>query len=66
MADGDERPLVAIFRSPVFHAHETFVRTHAAGLARYRPLIVGLEDKGHVPPELAGRVVLAGLGRRAA
>ena len=55
----DERPSVAIFRSPVFHAHETFVSGHAAGLVRYRPLIVGLEDKGHVPPGLEGRILLA-------
>jgi len=54
----DERPAVAIFRSPVFHAHETFVQAHAAGLRRYRPLIVGLEDKGHVPPALAESVLL--------
>lgn len=60
--DSDGRPVAAIFRSPVFHAHETFVRDHALGLKRYRPLVVGLEDHGHVPPELAGRTLLAGNG----
>jgi glycosyltransferase involved in cell wall biosynthesis len=56
--DLDGCPVAAIFRSPVFHAHETFVRDHALGLKRYSPLVVGLEDRGHVPPELAGRIVL--------
>jgi len=58
--ESDGRPVVAIFRSPVFHAHETFVRTHALGLRRYRPMVVGLEDKGHVPPELEGHILLPG------
>jgi len=55
----DVRPLVAVFRSPVFNASETFVRAQAAGLERYQPLVVGLEGKGHVPDALAGRVMLA-------
>ncbi|MGZ8998711.1 MAG: glycosyltransferase [Allosphingosinicella sp.] len=54
-----ELPGVIVFRSPVFHRHETFVREHLLGLVRYRPIIVGLEDKGHVPASLKGRVVLA-------
>lgn len=54
----DGRPVVAIFRSPVFNASETFVQAQAAGLTRYRPLIVGLEDKGHVVPALAERILL--------
>jgi glycosyltransferase involved in cell wall biosynthesis len=56
--DLDQRPVVAVFRSPVFNASETFVRAQAAGLVRYQPLVVGIEDKGHVPPALAGRVLL--------
>ena len=56
--EADGRPVAAIFRSPVFHAHETFVRAHALGLRRYAPLVVGLEDRGHVPPELEGRILL--------
>jgi glycosyltransferase involved in cell wall biosynthesis len=51
--------VVAVFRSPVFNPSETFVRAQAAGLERYQPLVVGLEDKGHVPRSLAGRVLLA-------
>jgi colanic acid/amylovoran biosynthesis glycosyltransferase len=52
----DQRPLAAIFRSPVFNASETFVRAQAAGLSAYQALVVGLEDKGHVPPVLQDRV----------
>lgn len=55
----DPRPVAAVFRSPVFNASETFVRAQAARLERYQPLVVGLEDKGHVPDALAGRVILA-------
>lgn len=63
----DPRPVAAVFRSPVFNASETFVAAQAARLERYRPLVVGLEDKGHVPEALAGRVVLArGVGERLA
>ncbi|HEY5722659.1 MAG TPA: glycosyltransferase [Allosphingosinicella sp.] len=58
-------PVVAIFRSPLFHAHETFVRTHVLGLRRYRPLVIGLEDRGHVPPGLEGRIILPGSGAEA-
>ena len=54
----DPRPVVAIFRTPVFNASETFVRAHAAGLARYQPLVVGRLRKGHVPPELADRLLI--------
>ncbi|MGQ0590043.1 MAG: glycosyltransferase, partial [Sphingosinicella sp.] len=52
-------PTVAIFRSPVFNRSETFIRAQAASPTRYRPLIVGLEDKGNVPDALADRLVLA-------
>lgn len=41
----DERR-VAIFRSPLFNASETFVAGHVAGLRRYRPILVGLVRKG--------------------
>jgi len=50
--DDDRRPAVAIFRSPLFNASETFVRAHAQSLLRYRPMLVGLDDKGNVPGEL--------------
>jgi colanic acid/amylovoran biosynthesis glycosyltransferase len=56
--DRDARPVVALFRAPVFNASETFVRAQATGLRRYQPLVVGREDKGNIPPELAGRVLL--------
>jgi glycosyltransferase involved in cell wall biosynthesis len=55
----DQRPVAAIFRAPLFNASETFVQTHAAGLTRYRPLVVGLEDKGNVRAELIGSRLLA-------
>lgn len=55
----DGRPVAAVFRAPIFNASETFVRAQAAGLQRYRPLVVGLEDKGNVPEALAGRIMLA-------
>jgi glycosyltransferase involved in cell wall biosynthesis len=62
----DPRPVAAIFRSPVFNASETFVQTHAASLRRYRPLVVGLEAKGGVWPELADRLLVASAGEAAA
>jgi len=66
MVERDDRPVAAIFRSPLFNASETFVQTHAASLARYRPLVVGLEEKGGVRPELRGRLLVATPGERAA
>ena len=56
--DLDDRPIVVIFRSPLFNASETFVQAQAAGLVRYQPIIVGLEDKGNARPELRGRLAL--------
>jgi colanic acid/amylovoran biosynthesis glycosyltransferase len=35
------------------------VRAQVTGLVRYQPLLVGREDKGNIPPELAGRVLLS-------
>jgi colanic acid/amylovoran biosynthesis glycosyltransferase len=55
----DARPVAAIFRSPLFNASETFVQTHALSLRRYRPLVVGLERKGHVLPALEERLLVA-------
>lgn len=54
----ESRAAVAIFRSPLFNASETFVQAHAVGLKRYRPLLVGLEDKGNVSHALRDRLVL--------
>lgn len=53
----DHRPVVIIFRSPVFNSSETFVQAHATSLRRYQPLIVGLERKGNVVAALEGRVL---------
>ena len=33
------------------------MKAHAVGLRRYRPLVVGLEDKGNILPELQGRLL---------
>jgi glycosyltransferase involved in cell wall biosynthesis len=49
---------VAIYRSPLFNASETFVRAHPMQLQRYRPLLAGLEDKGNIPVDLAGGTFL--------
>ena len=54
----DDRPLVAIYRSPLFNASETFVQAHAAGLTRYQPLLVGLDDKENARRELQSRIVI--------
>jgi glycosyltransferase involved in cell wall biosynthesis len=56
--DRDQRPVVAVFRAPLFNASETFVRAQATGLRRYQPLVIGREDNGNIPAELAGRVLL--------
>ena len=58
-SDSDNRPAAAIFRSPLFNGSETFVQAHAAGLRRYRPVVVGLEAKGNARPELLDRLVVA-------
>jgi glycosyltransferase involved in cell wall biosynthesis len=62
----DERPVVLLFRSPVFNPSETFIQLQAAGLSRFQPLILGLEDKGNIAPELAGRVLYASARERLA
>lgn len=54
----DPPPAVVIYRAPLFNASETFVRAHALGLERYRPLLAGVEDKGNIPPELVGSTFL--------
>src|SRR5690242_19755499 len=54
----NQQPAIAIYRGPLFNPSETFVRAHAQALTRYRPLLVGLEDKGNVPPELRAATFL--------
>jgi glycosyltransferase involved in cell wall biosynthesis len=66
MVERDDRPVAAIFRSPLFNASETFVQTHALSLRRYRPLVVGLEDKRNAWPELRERLLVATPGEAAA
>jgi glycosyltransferase involved in cell wall biosynthesis len=58
--------VAAIFRSPLFNASETFVQTHALSLRRYRPLVVGLERKGNVLPELEEHMLVATAAERMA
>jgi glycosyltransferase involved in cell wall biosynthesis len=53
------RPVVAIYRSPLFNPSETFVQAQAASLTRFQPIILGREAKGAVRPELADRILLA-------
>ena len=59
MAERDQKPVAAIFRSPLFNASETFVQTHALSLRRYRPLVVGLQDKGRAQAALRDRLLVA-------
>lgn len=51
------KPVVAIFRSPLFNPSETFVQTHAMSLRRFQPLLLGMEDKGNVPASLRERLI---------
>lgn len=44
----------------MFNPSETFIQAQAAALDRYRPLIVGLEDKGNARAELRDRLLVAG------
>lgn len=65
----EARPTVAVFRAPLFNPSETFVRSHLAGLRRYRPIAVGLVAKGEakMPRVLPGsareQLALSLLGR---
>jgi glycosyltransferase involved in cell wall biosynthesis len=56
--DSDERRTIAVFRSPVFNPSEGFVQAQAAGLVRFRPVVVGIERKGPIHPALASRLIL--------
>jgi glycosyltransferase involved in cell wall biosynthesis len=57
--DDKQKPVVAVFRSAVFNASERFIQDQAAALARWRPLVVGLEQKGEVLPRLREGIVVA-------
>lgn len=52
------KPIVAVFRSPLFNRSETFVRSHVTGLDRYQALLVGLHDLGNIPAALQAQAVL--------
>lgn len=59
-AAADTRPVAAIYRSPLFNDSETFVQAHAAGLTRYQPLLVGLEDRRNARAAFRERMLVAG------
>ena len=64
--DDEQKPVVAIFRSAVFNASERFIQDQAAALARWRPLVVGLERKGEMLPRLREAIVANGVSERLA
>ncbi len=53
-----ERPVAAIFRTALFNPTERFIQEQAASLTRWRPLLVGLERKGDIAPELKEGMIL--------
>jgi len=55
---GGERPVAAIFRTALFNPTERFIQEQAASLSRWRPLLVGLERKGEILPELKEGMIL--------
>jgi colanic acid/amylovoran biosynthesis glycosyltransferase len=57
--DDKQKPVVVVFRSAVFNASERFIQDQAAALTRWRPLVVGLERKGEVVPQLRERMIVA-------
>lgn len=48
---------MAVFRSAVFNASERFIQDQAAALIRWQPVIVGLERKGDLVPQLRETIV---------
>ncbi|MEY2483624.1 MAG: hypothetical protein QOK24_2152 [Verrucomicrobiota bacterium] len=57
--DDKQKAVVAIFRSAVFNASERFIQDQAAALIRWRPLVVGLERKGELLPQLREGMIVA-------
>ena len=53
-----ERPIAAIFRTALFNPTERFIQEQAAALTRWRPLLVGLERKGEILPQLKEGMIL--------
>jgi glycosyltransferase involved in cell wall biosynthesis len=52
------RPIVAVFRTALFNPTERFIQDQAAALTRWQPLLVGLERKGEILPELRKGMIL--------
>ena len=52
------RPIVAVFRTPLFNPTERFIQDQAAALTRWQPLLVGLERKDEILPELRKGMIL--------
>jgi glycosyltransferase involved in cell wall biosynthesis len=53
-----ERPVVAVFRTALFNPTERFIQEQAAALTRWRPVLVGLERKGEILPEIREGMIL--------
>jgi colanic acid/amylovoran biosynthesis glycosyltransferase len=56
--DETSRPVVAVFRTALFNPTERFIQEQAAALTRWRPLLVGLERKGEILPEIKEGMIL--------
>ena len=53
-----DRPVVAVFRTALFNPTERFIQDQAAALTRWQPLLVGLERKDEILPELRKGMIL--------
>jgi glycosyltransferase involved in cell wall biosynthesis len=58
-----KKPVVGIFRSPLFNASETFVQSQAATLRRYQPVLIGMEDHGNGPVDIPRALPRSGVER---
>jgi glycosyltransferase involved in cell wall biosynthesis len=56
--DETSAPVVAVFRTALFNPTERFIQEQAAALTRWRPVLVGLERKGEILPELREGMIL--------
>jgi colanic acid/amylovoran biosynthesis glycosyltransferase len=62
-----EPPIAAIYRTTLFNPTERFLQDQVTALGRWRPLLVGLERKGELPPALRQGIILpASVGERLA
>src|ERR1051325_4612599 len=53
----EQKPVVAVFRSALFNATVRFIQDQAAALTRWRPIVIGLERKGELVPQLREIIV---------